>query len=980
MAGDRQPEDASDDADAGTSRMGPKPRLEGAASIRSAVSAALFGDDAPSASTDAGAVAAKNEGEDEEDRPQIADRAKRRARIAAALFGAEEGAAAKSESWELDTEAADDAPRSAVSMVEQIDEQVGRFRVLERLGRGGMGVVYSAYDPELDRKVAIKLLRADVSRGMSAKDAQARLLREAQAMARLNHPNVIVVHEVGTVGDRVFVAMEFVDGGTLRDWMKKRRLWREVLDTFVKAGLGLAAAHEGGLVHRDFKPDNVLLGSDGRVRVVDFGLARSLLDRTMEPTEAEPTRERPEVDTLNTPLTRTGAVMGTPAYMSPEQHLGHPADARSDQFSFCVALYEALYGERPFQGRDLVTLSTNVVRGEMSDPPGDVRVPGWVYAAIRRGLSPKARDRFPSMAELLTELQRDPRKTWRRAGLGLGVAVIASAATYAVFGGGTREDACAGVGTEIDAVWNDDARQRLDAAIRSSGKPYAKQVAHTTVDLFDSYADKWRTVTKQACVAAQADSGQGQSLYEAKRQCLAARQSEVAELVEALAAGGEAMTQQAVPAVTDLSDLGECSDPKRVAAWAETSDPARREAMADARARLANAKAKGALGEYEAAIEIATGVVDDAVANQSPAVEASALLVRGQYRERIGDLAGAEADLDVAVARADAAGDFGTKAQALTRAVFVISREGDRYDEAKARGAEARGVLATLDAAPLLAADLEGALGAAARTSRRYDEALAHHHKALQIRERLLGPKHPDTASTLANIGSTLSAARRMQEAEPYLRRALESLEEVLGDSHPWVGTALGNLGNCLARQGKLEEALPLQKRSLEITIEALGPDNPSVALRRFNLGKLMTELGRHEDAEEILAQGLAQVIARSGESDEALTSWYMALGDNAEAQKKLDVARGYYQKGLDLRARSGSAAFTLAKFEFPIAKTWVEEDPVRAEREVQAAREHAVMWRDNAADADQVTAQNLVDAIDAWLRERSGEGTAPAP
>ena len=728
----------------------------------------------------------------------------------------------------------------------------------------------------------------------------------------------------------------------------------------------------------------MLLGTDGRVRVLDFGLARSLLDRADEPTQTEPSRERPEVDTLNTPLTRTGAVMGTPAYMSPEQHLGHPADARSDQFSFCVALYEALYGARPFKGRDLVTLSTNVVRGDMIDTPGDVHVPGWVDAAVRRGLSPKARDRFESMDELLTELQRDPQKTWRRVGLGVGVAVIASGITYAAFGGGTKEDACAGVGTEIESVWNDDARGRLTEAIGDSGKPYARQVADTTVDLFDGYADKWRTVAKEACVAAQADSAEAQRLYEAKRQCLAARQSEVAELVEALAAGGEAMTQQAVPAVTDLSDLGECSDPKRVAAWAEASDPARREAMADARARLANAKAKGALGEYDAAIVIATGVVDDAVKAESSAVEASALLVRGQYRERTGDLKGAEADLDLAVKRADAAGDFGTKAQALTRAVFVLSREGDRYDEAMARGAEARGVLATLDAAPLLAADLEGALGAAARTSRHYDAALAHHQKALEIRERLLGPKHPDTAATLANIGSTLSAARRLQEAEPYLRRSLESLEEVLGDSHPAVGTALGNLGNCLARQGKLEEALPLQKRSLELTIESLGPDNPMVALRRFNLGKLMTELERHADAQEILQQGLEEVIARNGDNDEALTSWYMALGDNAQAQKKLEAARGYYQKGLDLRARSGSAAFTLAKYEFPIAKTWVDEDPERAKREAKAARDHAVMWRDNAADADKGPAQRLVDSIDDWLEEQSGapsgEGRAPAP
>ncbi|MBL4686819.1 MAG: serine/threonine protein kinase, partial [Nannocystaceae bacterium] len=261
--------------------------------------------------------------------------------------------------------AALDAPASTQSELSEsaIGERLGRFRVLERLGKGGMGVVYSAYDPQLDRKIAVKLLRPDVQDGMGSEAATARLLREAQAMAKISDPNVIVVHEVGVLKGRVFLAMEFVDGGTLGSWMAKRPSWREVLEVFLKAGSGLVAAHRGGLVHRDFKPENVLMGTDGRVRVVDFGLARSLFDEEVEEHNTRPIGEEPELDSFNTPLTRTGAIMGTPAYMSPEQHLGRPATARADQFSFCVAMWEALFGSRPFRGTSLAELTGNVLGG-----------------------------------------------------------------------------------------------------------------------------------------------------------------------------------------------------------------------------------------------------------------------------------------------------------------------------------------------------------------------------------------------------------------------------------------------------------------------------------------------------------------------------------------------------------------------------------------------------------------------------------------
>ncbi|MBL8939246.1 MAG: protein kinase, partial [Archangium sp.] len=205
---------------------------------------------------------------------------------------------------------------------------LGHYVLLEKLGAGGMGEVFAAFDPRLDRRVALKLLRAG---SLSAEEGKARLLREAQAMARLQHPNVIAVHDVGTFGDRVFIAMEFVEGETLGEWLRGDHPWQQIVETFVEAGSGLAAAHSAGLVHRDFKPDNVLIGKDGRPRVVDFGLARQSTSTPSPTVPITPDAVIPD-STLAAPLTRDGAVMGTPGYMAPEQIAGLPTDARSDQF------------------------------------------------------------------------------------------------------------------------------------------------------------------------------------------------------------------------------------------------------------------------------------------------------------------------------------------------------------------------------------------------------------------------------------------------------------------------------------------------------------------------------------------------------------------------------------------------------------------------------------------------------------------------
>ena len=309
--------------------------------------------------------------------------------------------------------------------------RIGRFVVTGELGKGGMGIVYRAHDPELDRHVALKILRA----AEATEEERMRMLREGQAMARVTHPNVITVYEVGRQDSIVFLAQELLDGGTLGGWGKQKHTQAEILEKFAAAGRGLEAAHAAGLVHRDFKPENVLLGKDGRVRVADFGLARALGTDDTLPAETRANIAAAQMDLARSPmspLTRTGAVMGTPMFMAPEQHAGERADERSDQFAFCVALYHALYGDWPFPSPTAAALAHAVLKGKLQPPPKGHQVPERLRRILLRGLSSKPEDRYPSMTALLADLQRPPSRAGRQFAIVMGAILLV---TGAVVGG-----------------------------------------------------------------------------------------------------------------------------------------------------------------------------------------------------------------------------------------------------------------------------------------------------------------------------------------------------------------------------------------------------------------------------------------------------------------------------------------------------------------------------------------------------------------
>lgn len=461
-------------------------------------------------------------------------------------------------------ESEDDESDEQDEMTFPAGASVGRYRVLECVGMGGMGVVYAAYDPELDRRVALKVLRAG-GEGGAAERRNARLLREAQAIARLSHPNVVTVHDVGRVQGRVFLAMEFVDGQTLTQWLhSETRSWEEIRAVFVAAARGLQAAHDAGLIHRDFKPDNLLIGRDGRAKVTDFGLAR-WDEEQLAGTPIAPDRSDEWRDPVMVTLTRTGALVGTPAYMAPEQYLRRPVTPASDQFSFCVALFEALYGVRPFAGQTLPELGSNVTSGRIRSVQ-EGTVPAEIRRVVIRGLSLEPGDRFPSMRDLIEALDDRSRKGRSyRFGLSLLIVAIATAATaygvmrtYSIV---PRRSACHG-DPSLSSLWSERSKRAVEAAYLATGEVYAQESAQRVVEHLDDYSKAWNLAHQTVCELL--DAGETSSWKaERQRRCLFGLRERFGVVLELLEAGGDAVAKKGAAMVETIGDPELCHTDER---------------------------------------------------------------------------------------------------------------------------------------------------------------------------------------------------------------------------------------------------------------------------------------------------------------------------------------------------------------------------------------------------------------------------------
>ena len=859
----------------------------------------------------------------------------------------------------------------------------GRYIVLDELGRGGMAIVYRAYDPELDRLLALKLI---LHRDEEAQ-ASERLLREAQALAQLSHPNVVAVYDVGVFGSSVFMAMELVEGPTLRSWLRQKpRSTGEIIDHFLAAGEGLAAAHRARIVHRDFKPSNVLLSEGGRVRVADFGLARSvpsdgaacsdstprrtppsvkrrdaekspddegpLADITVPEAGARPARAgavAPEPDLLDeeptallgrgrvpkaaareesprnrasaspasaeldrsAQLTEAGAILGTPEYMSPEQNRGGPADELSDQYSFSVSLFEALFGRRPLDGEDAgAAARQSSVRAS---------VPRRVRAVLTRGLSTKREDRFPSMEALLGELRatRSRRSPWWPIALAVAAAATAIVVSYRGVRG-RQEMLCRGAAAKVAGTWNAERRGAIHRTFLSSGLPYAEHAFTTVSEALDGYARDWAAAYTDACEATRLRGEQSEDMLDRRMTCLEQRRMELDATADVLAHADRTVVENATQAAKSLAPVSDCADLGRLAARVMPPDEATRVQADRSFRELGRVKALHEAGRYAEGEPLARSIVVQSETLHYPPLEADAKLALAQFLDERGGYDDAEHMLRQALRAAQVGGVREVSAAAWIDLVRVVGVRLQRHADAHewARDAEAQ-----LDALPgptsmlgrLLSAESallyqEGKLDDAARTGER----------ARAILERTLGSEAAPVADVLKTIGNAKADLGNHDGARLDYERARSIWEKALGPSHPAVAAAWNNLGNLLLEHGSYDGALGHYRQALQIWEASLGSNHPNIAIARTNIGETLRALGDREGAAAAFRLALS-IRTRALGADHPLSAGNLAnlgsvaldAGDFVEAERWFDQAAKSWEQRLGARDLHLATAFT---------------------------------------------------------------------
>ncbi|MEM9452806.1 MAG: serine/threonine-protein kinase [Myxococcota bacterium] len=778
---------------------------------------------------------------------------------------------------------------------------IGRYMVLGLLGHGGMGVVLRAFDPKLDRKIALKLLH-----GGSSSEAQARLQREAQALARLSHPNVIRVHDVGTHQGRVFIAMELVTGSTLADWIRQGpHPWREVVRVFMLAGEGVAAAHDAGLVHRDFKPANVLIGEDGQVKVTDFGLARAQADlprHSLEP--ASQSLSGLDPPSLEATLTRTGALVGTPAYMAPEQIQGQMVDPRSDQFSFCVALYEGLTGQRPFEGATLAQIALAI---ERQRPGGTLPtgIPRGLTRALRRGLRVDPEARHPDMRSLLRTMRRARNARRRQASWALATAMVGGGAWWAMQSEAQPSgDYCTRIEQRLDGVWDDTRRAEAERAFQATGLRYAADTWALTVARVDAQATRWVDAQRNACEAeaalfakhlpdnANRGSIDARAALDRQMVCLHRRYAELRQLGDLLRKADAALVERAPRVVDSLGSIESC------ARWAD--EPADMEgpealAMAEALGEVEILQEAGHYDEAVAAAQAARATMGDA----PRALQAELHLAVARALADAGEPKRAEQESHQAFSSAVAGGHERVAIlAALGLAIAQITHAKEpNFDEAERWTDHAQGALAQMGAGAEYEGRIENARGRIDYQRGNYEAAHEHFDRALRLREQDLGPDNYRIANYHYNLGQALSTLERTDEALEHQRRALELERSRYGNNHPRVASSLAALCSAYSSAGRTDDAIRTGLEAVALLRKTVGNEHPKLGTALINLGSAQARAGDTKGAEASFLAALDNTTAAYGPEHRRAGLVLNNLGVHYEMTGNLAEAERFHRK-----------------------------------------------------------------------------------
>ncbi|HLU68947.1 MAG TPA: serine/threonine-protein kinase [Kofleriaceae bacterium] len=779
-------------------------------------------------------------------------------------------------------------------------DRVGRLTVLGTLASGGNGTVVLAHDPELDRRVALKVLLPEVSR-LAGTGARDRLQREAMVMARLAHPNIVAVYDVGTWCEQAYVAMEYVEGLTLLDWVRAApRTWRQILDVLLAAGRGLAAANASGIVHRDVKPANVLCGSDGRVRVTDFGIADLL-------SEARSAGQHSDI------------ITGTPGYMSPEQMTGLPTDQRSDQFSFCVTAWEALCGQPPFRGDTLPALVHAVHTRAIARPPTAL-MPAAIRRVLLRGLAEDPADRYRSMDELLGALvsaARRPRR-WIAGGALAAAVVVATTAGALAAGHAGAGQVCGGAEERLRGVWDAGRRAAVEQAFGAAGLADPAAAFARFAGAVDERASGWAAARAEACRATRVTGEQSEAVLDARMQCLDEQLRAIDALVDmaadAAAAGGAGAgaLNGALEAAHMMPAADACSAAavaRRGRAATFDGDPAAAARAAELDRLLARARTAIAMAQLASAEEALAAAEAIAAELKDPVRRARLLMLRGRRAQTAGDLDGASATYTAAADEAARAGAGDLVAEAAARMAYLTGVERQQPDEAAPWFSAAELELARGSGDDELRAHLEEARGKIAFVAHDLAGARERAERALDLHERARGSEGPASLSALRLLAAARAGLGERDEAAALYRRALEIAEAAYGAEHPQVASTITMLARLEAERGDLKAARAGFERALAIRRRSLPADHPRLAESYGDLGIVAAELGDREAAEQHLRRWLA-AEERADPDGLNLTPPLINLGSLLRDAGELDEARALLERAIALYERERGADY----------------------------------------------------------------------
>lgn len=768
---------------------------------------------------------------------------------------------------------------------------IGRFTALRTLGRGSSGLVLEAYDPKLERKVALKA----VDRGSLGSHG----LSEARALARLNHPNVVTLFEVDQYDDGYVLVMELVDGHNLGEWLDEQaRTTRELMKVLLEVGEGLAAAHEAKIVHRDIKPSNVVIDVSGRPRLIDFGLASAPTPPSRSSGGSEDT---------------SSGLVGTPAYMAPEQLAGRRGDAGSDQYSYCVMAYEVLVGHRPFLGTTLEELAA--AQASPVPFPRRRRIAKRTRKALARGLSQRPEDRFASMNDLLSEMRPRPLRALYVSGATAAVIV----AGFAAWGRGDQAR-CVLDDPEIPG-WGSSQRNAVRNAIFATGSSYADQTWTNVERSLDGWVSAWREAYQSSCRRVEE---RGLTFGEsAIHRCLERHSTAFRIIVDALDPLETDEVWKASRVVAELPDVSSCLDPEPRAAGLSAEDP-----DAQCEERLTRAAAQRALGNYEVQGRLARECEERADALGLPFEGAKARVEVGDAQHNLGNPeqaqeafstafhAALERDYDAVTA--DAAFGLALVAEARrkpedglvwARTAEVLYRKLEdeartratllrsRLEELRGNGPAAIEILDEIidgagpDTAPGLLASAHHARGNAKANLGQYREALADYERSSEFFTRSFGSAHPNVVFAQVGIGTSQMRLGETQEAIKILTEAAARVGSMLGSNHPARAAALTNLALAHAEANDLERVLEIQREVLEIQRRTFGEESVQVGSSTVNIATTLVGLERFEDALEAL-RGVRTIYERPEASEERSTLffWISLCDVNANIERYRDA------------------------------------------------------------------------------------------